>query len=365
MASTRVLLVDDEAFARSAIRLLLSASPDLSVIGEAHNGEQALRLCRELSPDVVVLDLHLPDLSGAQVAWQLRAQHPGRPTPAILALTSLGIDESLDPALRAGVAGYVLKDSPDTLVAAVKAVALGSGWLDPAAVPRLIARVTPSEPALLQAPPDNPATGHVWIATLRVEGLVSHRDPAQLSLRRAMFAAIRGAAADSRLDWAALSVKDEDDGLTLFVPSDVPPMRLAGPFLDHIQDGLKAAGTIHSAAHRLRLRMALHHGLVTPDETGWTGRAINTSRELVNAGPLHEALRRKPDALLAVLASEAFHRTVLSPGHRSINTDAFRPVVLSTRDPNARRAWLYVPGKTTDTPVKRWPSLTQFMRAWS
>jgi DNA-binding NarL/FixJ family response regulator len=138
---TRVLIVDDEPFARAGIRMLLSDRPDLEVVGEAHDGEQALELCQKLEPDVVVMDLQLPDLGGAEVTQRIRSRPgpDGRSSgPAVLALTSLGLAESLLPVLQAGATGYVLKDSPETIPDAVRAVASGRGWLDTAAVPAVI-----------------------------------------------------------------------------------------------------------------------------------------------------------------------------------------------------------------------------------
>ncbi len=138
---TRVLIVDDEPFARAGIRMLLSGCEDLEVVGEARSGEQALELCRELAPDVVVMDLHLPGLSGAETTQRIRARSGPDGGPAVLAVTSLGLEESLLPALQAGAAGYVHKDSPETIADAVRAVASGKGWLDTSAVPVVISEV--------------------------------------------------------------------------------------------------------------------------------------------------------------------------------------------------------------------------------
>ncbi|GAB3250358.1 response regulator [Kineosporia babensis] len=326
---TRVLLVDDQPFARAAVRWLLSGAPDLVVVGEAGDGPQALRLCAELDPDVVVLDLGLPGMSGHRVAWQLRTS--STQCPAILALTGLAPERSAAQALQAGVTGYALKDSPEHLVAAVRAVARGRAWLDPAATPA-------SEFPFPHIP--SPRAGeahHRWIVTFRIEGLLGHRDPVQAELRRALLTVAAKAVADTQLIWASLDIRDEPEGLCLLIPADVQPVRLAGPLLGNLENALAEIAIRFTPATRLRIRMSLHHGLVIADQAGWTGGALGMSQRLAEAVALQNALRRTPGQLLAVLASDDFHRTVLAPGHRSVRSEHFHPVELGPGE----RGWLY------------------------
>jgi DNA-binding NarL/FixJ family response regulator len=123
---TSVLLVDDHPALRAGVRRSLEADPDVTVVGEAADGDEALRLARELDPDVVVLDLDLPGLPGVEVARALRSSRT-----RVLAFTAHAGRGFVQGLLEAGVAGYITKDQPEgTLVEAVKAVARGDGrWL--------------------------------------------------------------------------------------------------------------------------------------------------------------------------------------------------------------------------------------------
>lgn len=148
---TRIVLVDDEPLLRSGLAMLLSAEPDLDVVGQAADGEQGVGLARSLQPDVVVMDLRMPAMDGVQATRELcsnsdsERQHGGAPsgdswTPAVLILTTFDHDEQLYNALRAGAGGFLLKSAaPATLAEAIRALARGDGWLDPAVTRRMIA----------------------------------------------------------------------------------------------------------------------------------------------------------------------------------------------------------------------------------
>ncbi|MDB4893967.1 MAG: two-component response regulator, partial [Firmicutes bacterium] len=127
--SVRVLVVDDHELVREGIKVLLSQEDDLIVVGEAADGESALARCRELVPDVVVLDLKLPGIDGLEVC---RTLHAELPKVAVLMLTTFDDAEMVLSAVRAGAKGYVVKDvhSMD-LKRSIRAVARGEVAMDP------------------------------------------------------------------------------------------------------------------------------------------------------------------------------------------------------------------------------------------
>jgi DNA-binding NarL/FixJ family response regulator len=126
---TRILLADDHAVVRKGFRLILSQEPDFEVIGEAGEGHEAVRLATELQPDVVIMDIAMPDLNGVEVTRRITENAPGI---RILILSMHKDAVYVRESLRAGAKGYLLKDSIDKdLVAAVRAVAAGHGFLSP------------------------------------------------------------------------------------------------------------------------------------------------------------------------------------------------------------------------------------------
>jgi DNA-binding NarL/FixJ family response regulator len=133
---TRVLLADDQALVRQGFRLILELEQDIEVVGEAADGRQALSLTRELEPDVVVMDIRMPELDGIEATRRLQAS--GSQT-RVLILTTFDLSEYVYEAMRAGASGFLLKDVPgDQLVAAIRTVAAGDALLAPALTRRLI-----------------------------------------------------------------------------------------------------------------------------------------------------------------------------------------------------------------------------------
>jgi two-component system, NarL family, response regulator NreC len=130
MSEIRVLLADDHGLLRKGVRSVLAEDADIVVVGEAHDGPQAIRLAQELSPDVVIMDIAMPRLNGLEAATQIARR--SRRT-AIIILSMYSDEEYLMRAVTAGVRGYLLKDSaePD-LVRAVRAVAIGKTFFSPA-----------------------------------------------------------------------------------------------------------------------------------------------------------------------------------------------------------------------------------------
>jgi DNA-binding NarL/FixJ family response regulator len=125
----RILIADDHAIVRSGIRALLSFHNEFEVIGEAASGEEAVTLARELTPDVILMDIGMPGIDGLTAASEISANNP---QVHILMLTQHENREYVIPALKAGAVGYVLKRAPDdTLFQAIQAVSRGENYIDP------------------------------------------------------------------------------------------------------------------------------------------------------------------------------------------------------------------------------------------
>jgi DNA-binding NarL/FixJ family response regulator len=147
-STIRVLLVDDQALFREALGTLLSVRTDIEVVGEAADGDQALRQAATLHPDVVLMDLRMPVLDGIAATRRLRAEQPD---VRVLALTTFDDDEDVFAALRAGAVGYLLKDvSSQRLAEALVAAARGESVLQPSVAAKVVARFA-------QLPDDDPA----------------------------------------------------------------------------------------------------------------------------------------------------------------------------------------------------------------
>ncbi|HEY1755779.1 MAG TPA: response regulator transcription factor [Bryobacteraceae bacterium] len=126
----RILLADDHALVRQGFRMILEAQPDMEIVGQAGNGREAVELAEKLHPDVVVMDVAMPELNGTEATRRLAASTP---RTRVLALSMHKDSVYVREILRAGARGYLLKDSGDTdLVAAVRAIAKGEGYISPA-----------------------------------------------------------------------------------------------------------------------------------------------------------------------------------------------------------------------------------------
>jgi DNA-binding NarL/FixJ family response regulator len=132
----RVLIVDDHAVVREGLRTFLELQDGIEVAGEAVDGEDAIREAERLRPDVVLMDLVMPNLDGVEAMRELRQRVPGA---RVIVLTSFLEDERLLPAVRAGAAGYLLKNvQPQELARAIRTAAAGEALLDPAVAARLV-----------------------------------------------------------------------------------------------------------------------------------------------------------------------------------------------------------------------------------
>jgi DNA-binding NarL/FixJ family response regulator len=139
VVTIRVVVVDDQAVVRAGFRVVLESEPDIEVVGEASDGEQAVVEALRARPDVVLMDVRMPRVDGIAATARLAAPGVVDP-PAVLVVTTFDLDEYVFAALRAGAVGFVLKDvEPDELVAAVRVVAAGDGLVAPGVTRRLIA----------------------------------------------------------------------------------------------------------------------------------------------------------------------------------------------------------------------------------
>ncbi|TDB81271.1 response regulator transcription factor [Micromonospora sp. KC721] len=157
----RLLLADDQDMIRTAFRMILGTQPDMEVVAEAADGEDAVEQARRLRPDVCLLDVRMPKLDGLEATRLLAG--PGVRNPLnVLIVTTFDLDEYVYRALRQGACGFLLKDtSPTLLVEAVRAAAAGTTLISPAVTVRLLAHLAPrraATPAEPEAPPVEPLT---------------------------------------------------------------------------------------------------------------------------------------------------------------------------------------------------------------
>ncbi|MGF1653953.1 MAG: response regulator [Actinomycetales bacterium] len=179
----RVLLVDDQELVRAGFRLILSAEPDLTVVGEAVDGDSGIAAARQLTPDVVLMDVQMPGTDGIVATRAVVAGTPAR----VVVLTTFDRDDYLFAALDAGASGFLLKNaSPEELLRAVRVVAAGEALLDPSVTRRVIRRfagrvaqtaAAPVEPA---PPPSGLTPREAEVLGLVAEGLSNSEIAARL-----------------------------------------------------------------------------------------------------------------------------------------------------------------------------------------
>lgn len=135
----RVALADDQTLVRAGFRILVESAPDMTVVGEATTGRGAVRLARELRPDIVLMDIRMPELDGIEATRQISAD-PDLVATRVLILTTFETDDNVVEAIRAGASGFLLKDAePEELLEAIRVVTQGEALLAPSVTRRLIA----------------------------------------------------------------------------------------------------------------------------------------------------------------------------------------------------------------------------------
>ena len=147
-----VLIADDQVLVRAGLRAILDAQPGIAVCGEAADGRAAIELARLRRPDVVLMDIQMPDIDGIEATRRVLLQAPPGDPVAVLVLTTFDLDAYVYDALRAGASGFLLKDTlPEDLIAAIRVVARGDALIAPGITKRLIEHFARSAPVI--APP--------------------------------------------------------------------------------------------------------------------------------------------------------------------------------------------------------------------
>jgi DNA-binding NarL/FixJ family response regulator len=150
--TTRILIADDQALVRGGLRMILEAQPDLEVVGEAIDGHEALQQARELSPDLVLMDVRMPELDGLETTRRLLDRDP---SPKVVVLTTFDLDDYVYEAIRAGASGFLLKSAPpQQLVAGIRTAMAGDALLAPEITRRLLDRFVARPPRPAGIPPD-------------------------------------------------------------------------------------------------------------------------------------------------------------------------------------------------------------------
>ena len=166
----RVLLVDDHAIVRDGIRSLLATEPDIKVVGEADNGREGVSMAERLQPDVILMDLVMPQVDGIEATRRIMANQP---EARILVLTSFAAEDKVFPAIKAGAFGYLLKDSDsEELIRAIHQVHNGESSLDPK-IARMVLREMWAEPQIERPQEPVPAVDPLTEREMEVLRLVA------------------------------------------------------------------------------------------------------------------------------------------------------------------------------------------------
>ena len=166
----RVLIADDEALIRSGLQLMLESQSDLRVVAEAEDGRSAVDLSLSIHPDVILMDIQMPQMTGIEATRKITT---GNNPPSVVMLTTFGDDANVYEALRAGASGFLLKDSrPEDVIRAIRAVAAGEALLSPAVTKRLVDQfVTTHHPSITDKDYERLTDREREIVVLVAEGL--------------------------------------------------------------------------------------------------------------------------------------------------------------------------------------------------
>lgn len=174
----RLLVVDDHALVRKGIHALIKTEPGMEIIGEADNGRDAVKLARELFPDVILLDLIMPHLNGIDATIQIKKDNP---RARILILTSFSDDDKVIPAIKAGALGYLLKDSaPEDLLDAIRLIYNGEASIDPSVALKLIREI--NQPVESRRETDPLTNREIEVLQKIAQGLSNSEIAAELSI---------------------------------------------------------------------------------------------------------------------------------------------------------------------------------------
>lgn len=168
----RILIVDDHAVVRKGLAMVLRLERDLEVIGEAEDGKVGLEAARRLNPDIVLVDLVMPEMDGQQMALALRRSNPGI---KVMMLTGTEVDERVFDLVAAGIEGYVLKQiEPGELVRAIRAVVHGEAYLHPDVMKKIVGRIQPQRAASISLTPRELEVLE-WMATPNTYKQIAHQ----------------------------------------------------------------------------------------------------------------------------------------------------------------------------------------------
>jgi len=206
VGTIRILLVDDHVVVRQGARQLLEREQDLEVVGEAGDGEDAVRLATQLKPDVVIMDVAMPKVSGIEATKRIKALLP---SVAVLVLTGYDYDEYIFSLLEAGAAGYLLKSvSGDELVNAIRAVHSGEPVLHPVVIRKLVARLKPEAAgATVARPSELLSEREMEVLRLAAKGMTNKR------IGEALFISVRTVQAHLRSIFNKLGVGSRSEAV--------------------------------------------------------------------------------------------------------------------------------------------------------
>ena len=176
----RILIVDDHGIVREGTRALLERIPDFAVVGEAGNGKEAVAQAKELQPDVILMDLMMPEMDGIKAIGLITASQPNS---RILALTSFAADDKVFPAIKAGALGYMLKDAdPEDLIQAIRQVHRGEPSLHPSIARKVLQELGRPQTAPPSPGPDPLTERELEVLQLVAQGLTNQQMAEQLTV---------------------------------------------------------------------------------------------------------------------------------------------------------------------------------------